>query len=190
MLFRSDGTDCAVWIAQQPWSNGKIGMVGTSYVGGTQHAMAMEKVPQLVAVIPVDAVSNMGRQSMRNAGAFEMRFWNWIMLNAGKGSRASQDPATAAVLKEIADHRLEYIHQLPLRRGTTPLKLAPEFEDWLIEAMRHGANDSFWDQNNILDHPERYKDMPVYLVGGWYDSWAGNTTANFTTLTQIGRAHV
>ena len=84
-----DGTDCAAWIAQQPWSDGKIGMVGTSYVGGTQHAMAMEKVPQLVTVIPVDAVSNMGRQSMRNAGAFELRFWNWIFMNAGRGSRRS-----------------------------------------------------------------------------------------------------
>jgi putative CocE/NonD family hydrolase len=71
-----------------------------------------------------------------------------------------------------------------LRRGTTPLKLAPEFEDWLIEAMRHGANDAFWEQNNIVDFPERYQDLPVYLVGGWYDSWAGNTTANFVALTR------
>ncbi len=185
-----DGADCAAWIAKQPWSNGKIGMIGTSYVGGTQHAMAMEKVPQLTTVIPVDAVANMGRQSMRNAGAFEMRFWNWIMMNAGRGSRASQDAATAAVLKEMADNRLEYLRQLPLRRGTTPLKLAPEFEDWLIEAMRHGADDAFWDQNNIVGHPERYKDMPVYLVGGWYDSWGGNTTASFTTLTRALKSPV
>jgi putative CocE/NonD family hydrolase len=185
-----DGADCAAWIAKQSWSNGKIGMVGTSYVGGTQHAMAMEQVPQLVTVIPVDAVSNMGRQSMRNAGAFELRFWNWIMLNAGRGSRAAQDPATAAVLKEMADHRLEYLRHLPLRRGTTPLKLAPEFEDWLIEAMRHGANDAFWAQNNIVDFPQRYKDIPVYLVGGWYDSWAGNTTANFMALTRTLKSPV
>ncbi|HSH92672.1 MAG TPA: CocE/NonD family hydrolase [Roseimicrobium sp.] len=185
-----DGADCAAWIGKQPWSNGKIGMVGTSYVGGTQHAMAMDNVPELVTVIPVDAASNMGRQSMRNAGAFEMRFWNWIMLNAGRGSRASQDPATAAVLKEMADNRLDYLRQLPLRRGTTPLKLAPEFEEWLIEAMRHGSNDSFWEQNNILDRPERYKDMPVYLVGGWYDSWAGNTTANFSMLSRTLKSPV
>ena len=26
--------------------------------------------------------------------------------------------------------------------------------------------------------------MPVYLVGGWYDSWAGNTTANFRALSE------
>lgn len=178
----NDGFDCAGWVAAQPWSNGQIGMMGTSYVGGTQHALAMSGSPHLKTVIPVDAVSNMGRQSMRNAGAFEMRFWNWIMLNAGRGSNAAQDAGTARVLAEMADHRHDYLKLLPLRAGTTPLKLAPEYEQWLIEAMRHGANDSFWDQNNIVGHPERYSDIPVYLVGGWYDSWAGNTTANYTAL--------
>ena len=39
-------------------------------------------------------------------------------------------------------------------------------------------------QNNITDHAELYRDIPVYLVGGWYDSWAGNTTANFETLLE------
>ena len=185
-----DGVDCAAWIAAQPWSDGKIGMLGTSYVGGTQHAMAMEKCPQLKTVIPVDAVSNPGRQSMRNAGAFELRFWNWILLNAGKGSRQSRDTSTAAMLKDMADHRLEYLLNLPLRRGTTPLKFAPEYEDWLVNAMSRGANDAFWVQNNILDFPERYADIPVYLVGGWYDSWAGNTTANFSALTKALKSDV
>jgi putative CocE/NonD family hydrolase len=179
-----DGVDCCAWIAQQPWSNGRIGMMGTSYVGGTQHAVAMAGSPHLKTIIPVDAVSNMGRQSMRNAGAFEMRFWNWIMLNAGKGSRSAQDEGTAAVLKEMADQRHDYLKLQPPRPGTTPLKLAPEYESWLIEAMRHGKNDAFWEQNAIVDHPEKYSDIPVYLVGGWYDSWAGNTTANFMALSR------
>jgi uncharacterized protein len=61
-----DGVDTAAWIGQQPWSNGKIGMIGTSYVGGTQHAMAMAKAPELTTVIPVDAMSNLGYASMRN----------------------------------------------------------------------------------------------------------------------------
>ena len=179
-----DGYDAAAWIAEQPWSNGQIGMIGTSYVGGTQHAMAMENTPQLVTVIPVDAVSNTGYQSMRNAGAFELRFWNWIFLNAGRGSRQARDATTAAMLGEMATNRLHYLRNLPLRRGTTPLQHAAEYEDWLVEAMRHGANDDFWKQNNILDDTGRYKDMPVYLVGGWYDSWAGNTTANFQALSK------
>src|SRR5262245_61527198 len=32
-----DGEDCVNWIAKQTWSDGKVGMMGTSYVGGTQH---------------------------------------------------------------------------------------------------------------------------------------------------------
>ena len=186
-----DGTDAAEWLSRQPWSNGKIGMIGTSYVGGTQHAMALEKVPQLETVIPVDAVSNMGFQGMRNAGAFEMRFWNWIFsIGVPNGSRQARDPGTAAILQEMSANRIHYLNNLPLRRGATPLKLASEYEDWLVEAMQHGGNDNFWRQNNILDGPQRYKDMPVYLVGGWYDSWAGNTTANFQALTKAIRGPV
>jgi uncharacterized protein len=177
-----DGVDTAEWIAAQPWSNGRIGMIGTSYVGGTQHALAMEGSPHLRTIIPVDAVCNMGYASMRNGGAFEMRFWNWIFLNAGRGSRAARDPGTAAILSEMADQRLAYLSHLPLRPGTTPLQLAPEYESWLVEAMRRGANDAFWEQNNIVDFPERFQDIPVYLVGGWYDSWASNTTATYRAL--------
>lgn len=177
-----DGYDTAAWIEAQPWSNGKIGMIGTSYFGGTQHAMALEKVPQLVTIIPVDAMANLGYASMRNGGAFELRFWNWILLNAARGSRAAEDPGTQAVLQEMVDNRLVYLENLPLRRGTTPLKLAPEYEEWLVEGMKHGANDEFWRQNNILDAVEDFKDIPVYLVGGWYDSWASNTTATFRAL--------
>jgi putative CocE/NonD family hydrolase len=180
-----DGVDCAAWIGQQAWCDGKIGMIGTSYFGGTQHAMALAGAPELKTVIPVDAMSNLGRQSLRNAGAFELRFWNWIFLNAGNGSRAAQDSGTAEILKELAGQRLTYLDNLPTRRSMTPLKLAPEYEDWLISAMEHGSNDEFWAQNNIVDAPEKYKDIPVYLVSGWYDSWSGNNTANFMALSPV-----
>jgi len=178
-----DGVDTAAWIVAQPWSDGKIGMIGTSYVGGTQHALATSGSPHLTTIIPVDAMSNLGYASMRNGGAFELRFWNWIMLNAGRGSRQARDPGMQAVLQEMADHRVDYLFNLPLRAGTTPLRLAPEYEQWLVEALGHGINDEFWRANNIVDEPQRYKDIPVYLVGGWYDSWGCNTTANFQALT-------
>ncbi len=179
-----DGYDTAEWIIAQPWSDGKFGMMGTSYFGGTQHAMAMVKAPGLATVIPVDAMSNMGYQSMRNAGAFELRFWNWTLRDAARGSRQARDPGTAAVLREMYENRKAYLANLPLRHGTTPLKLAPEYEAWLVEAMRQGGNTEFWKQNNIIDYPESYKDIPVYLVGGWYDSWGGNTTANYMVLSE------
>jgi uncharacterized protein len=180
-----DGYDTCEWITGQPWSNGRIGTFGVSYEGGTQHALAMEKPSGLVTVIPTDAMSNLGYQSMRNAGAFELRFWNWIYNWTASGSRESRDPGTKAIFDEMSNNRKFYLMNLPLRRGTTPLKLAPEYEDWLIEAMRHGGNDSFWKQNDIIDYPGLYKDMPVYLIGGWYDSWGGNTSANYMVLSKV-----
>jgi uncharacterized protein len=181
----SDGFDTCAWIAKQPWSNGKVGTIGTSYVGGTQHALAMTRPGDLVTAIPVDAMSDMGYASMRNGGAFELRFWNWIFSITGpEGSRQSRDPGTAATLREMSRNRRYYLSNLPLRRGTTPLKLIPEYENWLVEALAHGANDDFWKQNDIIDYPEEYKDIPLYLVGGWYDSWCGNTAANFTVLSR------
>ncbi|WP_437193782.1 CocE/NonD family hydrolase [Planctomicrobium sp. SH527] len=179
-----DGVDCAAWIGKQPWSNAKIGMIGTSYVGGTQHMMAIAQAPELATVIPVDAMSNLGRHGLRNAGAFEMRFWNWIFINASRGSKAGQDPVTADALKEMSDQRFAYLANQPTRRGLTPLRLSPEHENWLLPAMETGTNSELWALNNIMDAPERYKDIPVYLVSGWYDSWAASNTGNFMALSK------
>ena len=178
-----DGYDTAAWIVKQPWSNGKIGMWGMSYDGGTQHAAAMEKAPGLVTVIPVDAMSNMGTASIRNSGAFELRFWNWI-YGVVSGSRQARNPETRKMFNEMSRNKKSYLANLPLRRGTTPLKIAPEYEEWLVEAMCHGANGPFWSQNDIIHYSDQYKDIPVYLVGGWYDSWGSNTTANYQQLSR------
>jgi predicted acyl esterase len=73
---------------------------------------------------------------------------------------------------------------VPLRRGTTPLKLNPEYEDWLLEAMSHGDYDSFWKDAgaDVVEHAGEYKDIPVYHLGGWYDSW-GTQVANLNYVT-------
>jgi putative CocE/NonD family hydrolase len=181
----NDGYDTAAWIVKQPWSNGLIGTIGTSYGGGTQHALAASGAPGLAAMIPVDAVSNAGYFGMRNSGAFELRFFNWIFtIGAPKGSRASRDPATRSVLDEMARNTRQYLEQLPIRKGATPLKLAPEYEDWLIHAMTHSDNDEYWKQPGfgVADLVGQYKDVPVWVVGGWYDSWARSTTMTYEAL--------
>ena len=74
----------------------------------------------------------------------------------------------------------DFAQALPLRVArTTPLKFAPDYEAWIIEAMRHGAYDEFWKDSgsSVVDHLAEYKDIPVYHVTGWYDSW-GTPVAN------------
>jgi len=184
----SDGFDTAKWIGAQPWSDGGIGTVGTSYDGGTQHALAIANAPYVKAMIPVDAMSDFGRYGVRHNGAFELRWFNWVFtlgnsaetLSApAAAARAASDPAAAAALVELGAHVRDYVRGLPLRPGTTPLKFAPDYEAWLIEAMSHGDYDDFWKNHgsSVVDHIAEYKDIPVYHVTGWYDSW-GTQVAN------------
>ncbi|HEV2233957.1 MAG TPA: CocE/NonD family hydrolase [Terriglobia bacterium] len=188
-----DGFDMASWIVKQPWSDGHFGMIGTSYPGGTQHAMAESNPPGLSALVPVCPVADTGYFGMRNGGAFELRFFNWIFTyGAPEGSRESRDPGTRAVLEDMSKSKREYLLALPLRRGTTPLKLAPEYEDWLVYAMGHGENDAYWKQPglNVTDQVARYQDAPVYLVSGWYDSWPLQTTMDFNALRRAKRGPI
>jgi putative CocE/NonD family hydrolase len=172
----ADGYDTARWIGAQPWCDGHIGMVGHSYEGGTQHSMAISGAPYVSALVPMDAASNAGRWGIRHDGAFELRMLNWaVNYMSLEGTRQSADPGTRAALQKMLDDLHDYARGLPLRRGTTPLRLVPEMEDWLIEVMTHADYDQFWrDQGvSVVDHLAEYKDIPVYHVTGWYDSWSG-----------------
>jgi uncharacterized protein len=194
----ADGADLFEWIARQPWSSGKVGTMGTSYCGATQHAVAIANAPHLAAMVPVDAMSDYGRYGIRHNGAFELRWFNWVLtLGNATGMRASatglaphpdsrpaalraaSDPAAAPALEEVGSRIREYVRALPLRPGASPLRFAPDYESWIVEAMRHGDNDSFWTDmgSSVVDHIAAYKDIPVYHVTGWYDSW-GTQVAN------------
>ncbi|HUO12258.1 MAG TPA: CocE/NonD family hydrolase [Caulobacteraceae bacterium] len=234
-----DGVDLLAWIAAQPWSDGKIGTIGTSYVGGTQHALALKGSPHLAAMVPVDAMSNPGRFGIRHAGAFEMRWLNWVLtlgnpnlhaltmtgertdevrsadgastgawtLPLGGAARPDEngelrdrlaareaavarvggDAAARAELKAMGDRSREFARALPLRAGGTPLRHAPDYEAWLLEAMSHGDNDAWWAGMgvDVADQAETYQDVPVLHVTGAYDSWGGPVAnLNFARLTQ------
>jgi uncharacterized protein len=45
-----DGHDLVQWLATQPWSSGKVGMVGCSYLGGTTVHVASTAPPALKAI--------------------------------------------------------------------------------------------------------------------------------------------
>ena len=51
-----DSYDITEWLAAQPWSSGKIGMAGRSYLGITQYFAAGETPPSLKAIMPESAM--------------------------------------------------------------------------------------------------------------------------------------
>jgi uncharacterized protein len=182
----TDGYDMVEWIARQPWSNGKVGTMGGSYVGGTQHALACLNPPHLTTMIPSDALSNCGVAGMRHSGAFELRFMNWIFsIGAPNSQAALKDPTVKAALAKNAELMSQHVWNLPIKKGTTALKFAPEYEDFLIDAMSHGDNDAYWKQPgfSVVDNVKGYADVPVYHVTGWYDSWTRQVTMNYEALS-------
>src|ERR1700704_4868397 len=56
----TDHYDLIEWITKQPWSNGKVGMVGISGYAGEQWRAAAQGHPALKAIFPYDACSAYG----------------------------------------------------------------------------------------------------------------------------------
>lgn len=179
---RQDGYDAIEWLAAQPWSNGKIGMMGCSYVGATQHLAAMTQPPHLTTLIPSNPSINHGIGSVIYGGTFRLRIINWMLGNAAKGSAQSQDPAVKEFLEGQASNWHHYMNHLPIRRGLTPLRIVPEYETMLVEMLEHRRNDGYWDFSNIIDHVDDHKDLPVFMVGGWYDLFSSSTTETYMAL--------
>lgn len=49
----SDGFfDVVEWAAEQPWSSGKVGLLGISYYAGSQWRVAARKPKGLAAIVP------------------------------------------------------------------------------------------------------------------------------------------
>ncbi len=196
----NDGFDTAKWIGAQPWFGGGIGTMGSSYGGATQHALAIGNAPYLKAMVPRNAMSDFGHYGVRHNGAFELRFFNWVLtLGVAVGTtngpaaalRAAANPAAAPALLDMGEHVRDYVRGLPLRPGTTPLKFAPDYEAWLIEAMGHGDYDDFWKNSgsSVIDHLEEYEDVPEYHTTGWYDSWCTQVAnINFVELRKAKKS--
>ena len=64
-----DGYDTVEWAAKQSWSNGKVGMQGSSYKGHVQWRAAMADPPSLVTIGPLVASTSL--------------YHDWITLNGG-----------------------------------------------------------------------------------------------------------
>lgn len=63
-----DGHDLVEWIADKPWCDGHVGMVGISYLGVVQYLVAAEQPPHLEAIFPHDAWADTYRDIMHHGG--------------------------------------------------------------------------------------------------------------------------
>jgi putative CocE/NonD family hydrolase len=69
-----DGHDVIEWIAQQPWSTGKVALHGTSWLAIAQWFIAETKPPHLSAIAPWNGMSDVYRQNAMFGGIPNMGF--------------------------------------------------------------------------------------------------------------------
>lgn len=86
---REDGIDTLDWIIKQPWSNGKVGLSGCSYLGEAQVVLAATNHPALVVGQPQSAASGYYRTGRAwqsfSGGAFELgQTAGWFASDGGK----------------------------------------------------------------------------------------------------------
>ncbi|KAK5152785.1 hypothetical protein LTR04_006321 [Oleoguttula sp. CCFEE 6159] len=70
--------DVIEWAAEQPWSSGKVGLLGISYYAGSQWRVAARQPKGLSAIIPWEGMSDYYRDRCRHGGILSnafIKFW-------------------------------------------------------------------------------------------------------------------
>ena len=76
-----DGYDTLEWIGHQPWCNGKVGMVGASYLAAVQWLVAPERSPYLKALIPLVMAGDYWKHAYWCDGAFSLALTaTWLCM--------------------------------------------------------------------------------------------------------------
>ena len=176
-----DGHDTCAWICAQPWSNGRIGMFGGSYVGLTQWQAALGNAPGLQAIGPNITAADYHEGWSYHGGAFELSFnksWvlTWLATDTAR-RLAATDPAFQAKLETLWDRcdTMEADFEImPLAGDPLLAELAPYYDEWLA----HPDHGPFWDKLKV-DGKYGELDLAVLHTGGWYDVFLGGTLQTF-----------
>ena len=182
-----DGYDTVQWLGSQPWSDGQVGTMGASYAGSDQSALATLNPPHLKSMVVAVGASNYYNASMRQNGALEFRFQIYAFLMATTARECLADPALKAVMDDAFTHIAEWVGRAPLKRGVSPLRHLPSYEQWALDILQHGDYDEYWKQRGyaISEYYHEHADVATLYLGGWYDSYARATCENYIALSKL-----
>jgi uncharacterized protein len=182
---QADGYDSVEWAATLPYCNGKVGMMGASYVGATQMLAAIARPPHLVAIAPNMTASNYHDGWTYQSGAFEQWFdQSWTSDLAQNTLTRLIDRNTNALVGvptlPLVNFPVFNFGQLPADAQLTAL-LAPYYLDWLA----HPDYDDYWKQWSIEEHFSQIA-VPMLQVGAWYDIFNAGTLRNYLGAKKYG----
>ena len=168
-----DGYDTIEWAAKQPWSNGKVGMQGGSYLGQNQWRAAQAAPPSLVTIFPMVASTSIYHDWI----TLERRMAPLVQLRVGTGAYGIAHHAEPG-----ASHRLRACGRFTTIRcsGTCPSIRCSRW--W---GARRASTTTGWPTPTTTSIGSRYNveemfdkiAVPVHTLGGWFDIFSQGTLA-------------
>ncbi len=108
-----DGYDTIEWVAAQPWSDGKIGMVGSSHGGIVQNVAALERPPHLSALWVDVAPTSAFDWEARQGGAMALHMFGALFLHGWDAHELRNDPAARRRIEEGAENLRDWLLKMP-----------------------------------------------------------------------------
>lgn len=187
---QADGYDAVEWAAAQPWSDGRVAMTGTSYMGVTQWQAAVTAPPHLVAIAPGQTATDYHDHWTYVNGVFDLWFgqsWPLAFFAPDAHRRgliaagASPEAAERAAREYLSDgeRRIarDWIGQVPLAEFAGFRELAPYYYEWL----EHPNYDEFWAAVDVEAQWDRIR-VPALVTGAWGDLFHIGSVRSFNGM--------
>jgi putative CocE/NonD family hydrolase len=177
---REDGLATLEWMAKQPWFGGSVVLVGGSYLGYVQWAMADRLLPEVKAMVPMVTESALTLEFLRADGLSLETPFQWGTMTALQEGRG----ATLRALLTGGRRRRRALLTLPL--GRSDVVAAGRRVGYIQDILTHDRAAERWAG---IDHRHRVADVtvPVSSIGGWYDIFLPGQLRDFEILRDAGR---
>lgn len=101
-----DGYDFIEWVAEQPWSSGKVAMSGNSWLAVSQWFIAAENPPHLTAIAPWEGLADLFRDSTNRGGIPQPGFQEAIITTFA-GNNFIEDSPRMIISAQLMDQYWE-----------------------------------------------------------------------------------
>jgi putative CocE/NonD family hydrolase len=176
---REDGMATLEWVVKQPWFGDSMVLVGMSYLGFVQWAVADQLPPQVKAMIPHVTESALSLEFLREDGmSLELPF-EWGVMTA-----VQERPWAMLKSRGQAKKTARALHTLPL--NTADRVAIGHSSKYIQDILAYDATHEFWAD---ADHAHRVASVsvPVSSIGGWYDIFLPGQLRDFRALQEAER---
>lgn len=159
---RRDAYDITEWLAQQPWSNGNIGMWGCSATGGSQLQAATTAPPHLKAIFPMSCEFDV--YPFRVPGGMAPAQGT---RTQAKSSRESRDAVAVPVDADVDKSQLK--EAIAEHVGTVENPGYAPYRDSFAEAITDPTSQPWWIKSSPHTYLEEINssDIAFYLAANW-----------------------